>query len=56
MKAETAVRPCSHVPVFNQPAANQTSDSTTWNFIIFPVLTGWSNDLESCDQAVVHAQ
>jgi len=47
----SAVRPRSHVSVFDRPGADRTGESTTRNFITSPVLTGRSNL-----QAVVHAQ
>jgi len=48
--------PRSHVPVFDRPVAERTGESTIWNFITSPVLTGRSYEQERCDQAVVHAQ
>ena len=49
--ADPRFRPRSRVSVFDRPVADRTVDSTTWNFITSPVLTGRSND-----QAVVHAR
>jgi len=50
------IRPRSHVPVFDRPGSDRTGESTTWNFVTSPVLTGRSNYQERCDQAVMHAQ
>ena len=41
---KTCLRPRSHVPVFERPASDRTGESTTWNFITSPVLTGRSYD------------
>jgi hypothetical protein len=48
-------RPRSHVPIFDRRVLTGRQRAQLGTLIIFPVLTGQSNDQERCNQSVVHA-